>query len=87
MPKEKEFRVDIDLGREETTIYEYAIIGVILDILKALMIRFGVSPRNAMRVIDNINRGNGRGRSLTNLLSLLGVYANAEKCYSHTHHR
>ena len=36
--------------------YEYAIIGVILDILKALMIRFGVSPRNAMRVIDNINR-------------------------------
>ena len=30
-------------------------------------------------VIDNINRGKGRGRSLTNLLSLLGVYANAEK--------
>ena len=56
MPKEKEFRVDIDLGREETTVYEYAIIGVILDILRALMIRFGVSPRNAMRVIDNINR-------------------------------
>ena len=37
-------------------------------------------------VIDNINRGKGRGRSLTNLLSLLGVYANAETC-SHTHHR
>ena len=30
-------------------------------------------------VIDNINRGRGRGRDLTNLLSLLGVYANAEK--------
>ena len=30
-------------------------------------------------VIDNINRGKARGRSLTNLLSLLGVYANAEK--------
>ena len=29
--------------------------------------------------IDNINRGKGHGRSLTNLLSLLGIYANAEE--------
>lgn len=56
MPKEKEFRVDIDLGRKDTTVYEYAFIGLILDILMALMLRFGVSSRNAMRVIDNINR-------------------------------
>ena len=30
-------------------------------------------------VIDNSSRGKGRGRNLTNLLSLLGVYANAEQ--------
>ena len=30
-------------------------------------------------VVDNRNRGKARGRDLTNLLSLLGVYANAEK--------
>ena len=30
-------------------------------------------------VVDNNNRGKGRGRDLTILLSLLGVYANAEK--------
>ena len=29
--------------------------------------------------VDNNNRGKGRGRDLTILLSLLGVYANAEK--------
>ena len=36
-------------------------------------------------VVDNETRGKARGRSLVNLLSLLGVYANAEKFYSHTH--
>ena len=30
-------------------------------------------------VVDNNNRGKGRGRDLTILLSLLGVYTNAEK--------
>ena len=30
-------------------------------------------------VVDSKNRGKARGRDLTNLLSLLGVYANAEK--------
>ena len=30
-------------------------------------------------VVDNNSRGKGRGRDLTILLSLLGVYANAEK--------
>ena len=30
-------------------------------------------------VVDNNNRGKGRGRDLTILLSLLGFYANAEK--------
>ena len=30
-------------------------------------------------MIDNSSRGKGRGRNLTNLLSLLGVYANAEQ--------
>ena len=30
-------------------------------------------------VADNSNRGKGRGRDLTILLFLLGVYANAEK--------
>ena len=30
-------------------------------------------------VVDNNTRGKGRGRDLTILLSLLGVYANAEK--------
>ena len=30
-------------------------------------------------VVDNETRGKGRGRSVVNLLSLLGVYANAEK--------
>ena len=29
-------------------------------------------------VVDNRNRGKARGRDLTNLLSLLGVYAGAE---------
>ena len=30
-------------------------------------------------MIDNNNRGKGRGRNLSNILSLLGVYANAEQ--------
>ena len=30
-------------------------------------------------VVDSSSRGKGRGRNLTNLLSLLGVYANAEQ--------
>ena len=30
-------------------------------------------------VVDSKNHGKARGRDLTNLLSLLGVYANAEK--------
>ena len=35
-----------------------------------------------------MNRGKARGLSLTNLLSLLRVYANAEKkSYLHTHHQ
>ena len=32
-----------------------------------------------LAVVDNETRGKARGRSLVNLLSLLGVYANAEK--------
>ena len=30
-------------------------------------------------IVDSSNRGKARGRDLTNLLSLLAVYANAEK--------
>ena len=38
-------------------------------------------------VIDNSSHGKGRGRDLTNLLSLLGVYTSAEKFCSHTLHQ
>ena len=38
-------------------------------------------------VIDNSRRGKGRGRNLTNLLSLLGVYANAEQVLLSAHPR
>ena len=54
--EDKKYEVNLDLGRKETTVYEYAFIGVLLDVLKSLMLKFGVSERTAMRLIDQLNR-------------------------------
>ena len=43
------------------------------------MEKWGKNSKISLAVVDKDTRGKGRGRSLVNLLSLLGVYANAEK--------
>ena len=49
-------KFDFHFGKKETTTYEYAIIGIVLDLLKAVLIYFGATELQFMELVDEINR-------------------------------
>lgn len=54
--KDKDWYVEFDFGRKETTHAQYAIIGVALDFTITTLLKLGFSKGNVMRFIDQLVR-------------------------------
>ena len=54
--KDKDWYVEFDFGRKETTHTQYVIIGVALDFTIATLLKLGFSKGNVMRFIDQLVR-------------------------------
>ena len=54
--KDKDWYVEFDFGRKETTRTQYAIIGVALDFTIAVLLKLGFSKEKAMRFVHEIVR-------------------------------
>ena len=52
----KDFYKEFSFGRKETTIWQYAIIGFVLDLLLTLAVRFGLDRKATIRLIDQFIR-------------------------------
>ena len=52
----KSFYQKFSFGRKETTIYQYAIIGFVLDLLLTIAVRTGFDRRKTIRLIDQFIR-------------------------------
>ena len=55
----KEFYHEFHFGRKETTIWQYAIIGFILERLLTWLVSLGFDKKELMQLIDKINRKAG----------------------------
>ena len=52
----KDFYKEFSFGRKETTVWQYAIIGFVLDLLLTLAVRFGLDRKATIRLIDQFIR-------------------------------
>lgn len=52
----KDFYKEFSFGRKETTIWQYATIGFVLDLLLTLAVRFGLDRKATIRLIDQFIR-------------------------------
>ena len=54
--------IKFNFGRKETTVWQYALIAIVLDLIVSFAVRFGFDRREIIRLVDRFVRENNLDR-------------------------